>query len=227
MTVTDSALVLSRSKRLKAATQATHERLDSGIMARRPFSSRERYALFLLVQHRFHQDVDAFYRSAALGELLPALLERRRLELIELDLRDLGVAPENSRATPVSIGEQPIDVPTALGWLYVAEGSNLGAAFLLKQAGSLGLSETFGARHLVAAPEGRGLHWKTFTAALDAAPLSAMEEERAIAGARAAYQRVHKLVNELLVVAAESAGSLEADDGDPTRFHPDVKEGEG
>ena len=34
------------------------------------------------------------------------------------------------------------DIPTALGWLYVAEGSNLGAAFLIKEAEKLGLSET-------------------------------------------------------------------------------------
>ncbi|NEW85974.1 biliverdin-producing heme oxygenase [Rhodopseudomonas sp. WA056] len=205
----EAELALGRSKRLKSATQATHERLDTGIMARRPFANRERYALFLRVQHRFHQDVDAFYRSAALSALLPALAERRRLELIELDLRDLGVAPESSRATPAAIDE-PIDIPTALGWLYVAEGSNLGAAFLLKQAASLGLSETFGARHLAAAPEGRGLHWRTFTAALDAAPLSAAEEDRAIAGARAAYLRVQELVSELLVTAAEAPGDVAA-----------------
>lgn len=44
-------------------------------------------------------------------------------------------------------------------------------------------------------PKARGLHWKTFTTALDAVALSEMEEERAIAGARAAFTRGQELVN--------------------------------
>lgn len=88
------------------------------------------------------------------------------------------------------------DLPTALGWLYVAEGSNLGAAFLLKEAAKLGLSEAFGARHLAAAPEGRGLQWRTFTAALDALELSDDEEGRVVAGAEAAFRRVRGLVKD-------------------------------
>ncbi len=63
-----------------------------------------------------------------------------------------------------------------MGWLYVVEGSNLGAAFLLKDAAKLGLGEEFGARHLAGAPEGRGLHWRTFTAALDEIELTEEEE---------------------------------------------------
>ena len=83
------------------------------------------------------------------------------------------------------------------GWLYVAEGSNLGAAFLLKEAIRLELSETFGARHLAGAPEGRGLHWRTFTAALDSIALSQAEEDRVIAGAEAAFRRVQGLVDDI------------------------------
>ena len=78
----------------------------------------------------------------------------------------------------------------------MAEGSNLGAAFLLKAAQGLGLSETFGARHLAAAPEGRGLHWKTFTTALNGVSLTGAEEERVITGAQAAFSRVQGSVNE-------------------------------
>ncbi|MDP1908319.1 MAG: biliverdin-producing heme oxygenase, partial [Hyphomicrobium sp.] len=88
------------------------------------------------------------------------------------------------------------------GWLYVAEGSNLGAAFLLKEAEKLGLSDTSGARHLAGAPEGRGLHWRTFVAALDAVTLSAAEEQRAVAEAEAAFERVHALTEQLLPLRA-------------------------
>lgn len=74
-----------------------------------------------------------------------------------------------------------------LGWPYVAEGSNLGAAFLLKEAAKLGLSETFGARNLTGAPEGRGLNWRIFIAALDALEVLPVEDECVVAGAKFAF----------------------------------------
>lgn len=173
--------------RLKTGTRDVHGALDGRIMQGRPFESPERYGRFLLVQHDFHALVSPLYQHPDLAQLLPDLQQRDRLARIEADLRDLGIAvPESLRP----LAGEPADVATALGWLYVAEGSNLGAAFLLKAAREIGLSESFGARHLAAAPEGRGLHWKTFTAALDAVDLSAEDEARVIAGANTAFSRV-------------------------------------
>lgn len=186
--------VESRAKRLKDLTHTTHDRLDKSIMAGNPFASRERYALFVGVQHAFHREIDALYFDPTLDAVLPDLQGRRRFSLITQDLADLGVTPATIDTPPAFARGTSVDLPTALGWLYVAEGSNLGAAFLLKAAAGLGLSETFGARHLAAAPEGRGLHWKTFTAALDSLPLSEEAEARVTAGATAAFNRVHALV---------------------------------
>lgn len=183
-----------RASRLKAATHRAHERLDGSIMAARPFESRERYGLFLQVQHAFHREIDVLYSDPGLERLLPDLAGRRRLSDIECDLDDLGLAPSPTNPT---VFEGSVDIPTALGWLYVAEGSNLGAAFLLKAAAGLGLSADFGARHLAAAPEGRGLHWRTFTAALDALDLDDGADERVIAGAQSAFLRVQDWVDRL------------------------------
>jgi heme oxygenase (biliverdin-IX-beta and delta-forming) len=193
-----------RRHRLKAATNATHERLDARIMASGAFSSRERYGQFVLVQHGFHRDIDALYSNAALDGLLPDLAGRRRFGQICQDLDDLGLHAPAADAPPAFTGTDA-DLSTALGWLYVAEGSNLGAAFLLVAAERLGFSETFGARHLAPAPGGRGLHWRTFTAALDAVDLSAEEEHRVVAGADAAFARVRALVGELLALSAEDS----------------------
>ncbi len=193
--VLDNPASLPRAKRLKAATGATHDRLDKTIMAQEPFASRERYALFVKVQHAFHRDIDVLYDDAVLDALLPDLQGRRRLPQIEQDLSDLGALALIPEKPPAFIAGKPVDLPTALGWLYVAEGSNLGAAFLLKEALKIGLSETLGARHLAGAPEGRGLHWRTFTAALDAVPLSDEEEAHVVSGAEHAFRRVHLLVN--------------------------------
>ena len=80
----------------------------------------------------------------------------------------------------------------------MAEASTLGAAFLLKDAANLGLNKDFVARHLAGAPEGRGLHWRTFTAALDEIALNEEEEERAVAAASDAFRAVHAYAVEKL-----------------------------
>ena len=126
--------VSDRAKRLKEATHATHDRLDKSIMAHRPFESQARYGLFLKVQHQFHREIDALYANPVLDKLLPDLAGRRRLPLIEQDLADLRMTAPSSDTSPVFASNADADLPTALGWLYVAEGSNLGAAFLLKAA---------------------------------------------------------------------------------------------
>ena len=112
-------------------------------------------------------------------------------DFIAQDLADLTITAPDNADIRFSEDAAAFDLPEALGWLYVVEGSNLGAAFLLKDAAKLGLDETFGARHLAGAPEGRGLHWKTFVAALDAVELTADEENRMISGAEAAFHAVH------------------------------------
>lgn len=194
--MSDTSEDRSRSKRLKALTHDTHESLDQSIVARRPFEDLTRYARFLAVQYGFHRDIHALYDAPALRGLLPDLEERRRLADIVQDLEDVGATPPpSSAAARFSPGE--IDLPTALGWLYVAEGSNLGAAFLLKWSAALGLNETHGARHLAASPEGRARHWRGFTEALDAIELTEAEELRVVEGARAAFVRVHGLVRDV------------------------------
>lgn len=160
-------------------------------MAGRPFASRENYGRFLGVQHAFHSDLAPLYADPRLAEFISDLAARERLSAIGADLGDLGLPVP--RAGP-SQAPDPADLPEALGWLYVAEGSNLGAAFLLKMAAGLGLGEAFGARHLAGHPEGRAQHWRAFTAALDAVALSDHEEARAVAGAEAAFARVRDLV---------------------------------
>ena len=197
--IEQSSGALPRSKRLKRDTNTVHQRLDDAIMACDPFASRARYGLFLSVQHGFHRDIDALYDDPALAALLPDLHSRRRIAAIERDLGDLGMAKPIYLQAPVFDSDAPGDLPTALGALYVAEGSHLGAAFLLKEASAkLGLSTMFGARHLAGAHGGRGRHWRTFTAALDAVCLSDEAEMRVTAGAKAMFERVSCLVRQIL-----------------------------
>lgn len=193
MSASPMLLELSRSQRLKAATHGTHERLDQRIMRGEPFASLDNYRRFLRVQYRFHRDVAALYSLPVLQALLPDLQERQRLQELQQDLLDLG------EALPADDGhalQADIDPATALGWLYVVEGSNLGAAILFKLAAKIGLDAAHGARHLAGHPDGRARHWRRFTAALDGNALDAEQEQRMVAGATQAFQRVHGYVEQ-------------------------------
>ena len=189
------APALPRSARLKADTSATHDVLDKRIMASAPFDNQQNYARFLQAQYAFLRDVDALYDHAGLAALLPDLEQRRRYASIAADLHDLETSLPAESPTP-PFGKQ-LDLGTALGWLYVSEGSKLGAAVLYKLAGKIGLDEHFGARHLAGHPDGRARHWRDFTAVLDSAPLDADGEARLIEGARAAFMRMHGHVEAL------------------------------
>lgn len=186
------------SSRLRTETNVQHERMH-GLMAKAdPFASREGYARFVAAQYLFQRDVEALFEQPGMRDLVPDLDIRGRQEASELDLRDLN--------TPVPTGDIAsvgVKLPEALGWLYVSEGSTLGAAFLFKEANEkLQLTAEFGARNLAAYPEGRARAWKAFVKSMDESGYSQEDQDKVVAGANAAYDRFGQLL--------ESFFSLEA-----------------
>jgi heme oxygenase len=80
--------------------------------------------------------------------------------------------------------------------LFVSEGSKLGAAFLIKRAVGLGLSETFGARHLGEPAGGRAEGWKSFVKTLDGLAFTAQEEAEVEKAAVDAFNRFTVLLEQ-------------------------------
>lgn len=181
-----TSLPPTRSQRLKAATTDLHDRLDTRIMALDPFAAPERYVRFLRVQQAFHVALAPLYTDPALQGLVPDLAERDRSAAIAADLSAVALPPPE---VPDAASVAASDVPAALGWLYVAEGSALGAAFLIKAAQRIGFDADHGARHLAGHPDGRAAHWRRFTAAIDDAAMTEADEARMIDAARAAFAR--------------------------------------
>ncbi|MCJ1885920.1 biliverdin-producing heme oxygenase [Pseudomonas sp. LA21] len=179
-----------RSQRLNALTHAPHGRLDHAVKARDPFYSRENFARFVVAQYLFQSELQALYQDAELGKLFPDLPQRCRAEQARLDLADL----DTEVPAPVAGALANPSRAHALGWLFVSEGSKLGAAFLIKRVAALGLDENSGARHLGEPEGGRAEGWKRFTRALDALQLSEAEERDAEAGAIAAFERFAHLL---------------------------------
>jgi len=189
---------------LKQETTTTHESLDKRIMALNPFADRQGYAQFVRTQARLHRVVSNWYQHESMQQQLPQLRQRDRLDAVLQDCHDFAISTEQlAQDQQAAEAMQVSDPYAAIGWLYTVEGSNLGAAFLLKYARTqLDLSEDFGARHLAAHKDGRGLHWRQFKAALDGLQLTEEQRQSALTGARQAFTFARNNVEQLLAPLA-------------------------
>lgn len=180
-----------RSQRLNQITHGPHERLDKAVKAHAPFETLASYTRFLTAQYLFQEELKALYNDPQLIQIVPDLPQRCRAEQARADLIDLQVSvPE-----PVAGAVQDPSVAEALGWLFVSEGSKLGAAFLIKRAVALDLSDSFGARHLGEPAGGRAYGWKRFVRILDELPLNPNQEQQIDKGAIAAFERFNELLD--------------------------------
>lgn len=177
----NTATDCSISARLKAETSHEHDRMEVLMAQAKVFDSRENYIKFTLSQYYFQKDIEHLYTYPEVSKLIPDLEIRGRSEAALKDLKDLDAIPKG-KSDLTSI--KSVDYLQALGWIYVSEGSTLGAAFLFKEAQSkLGLSETFGASNLAAYPEGRMRVWKRFKQALDQADFTQDQQNKIVDGA--------------------------------------------
>lgn len=190
-----------RSQRLNQITTAPHTRLDALVKAHAPFETQPNFARFVVAQYLFQSELVALYNDADLIKIVPDLAERCRADAARLDLADL----DSDIPAPVPGAVQNPSKAEALGWLFVSEGSKLGAAFLIKRAVGLGLSETFGARHLGEPAGGRAEGWKRFTRTLDSLEFSAEEEAAVEKGAINAFMRFTVLLEQAYATAPELA----------------------
>jgi len=193
-----------RSQRLNQITTEPHTRLDALVKAHAPFETQPNFARFVVAQYLFQSELVALYNDADLIKIVPDLAERCRADAARLDLADLADLDTDVPA-PVPGAVQNPSKAEALGWLFVSEGSKLGAAFLIKRAVGLGLSETFGARHLGEPAGGRAEGWKRFTRTLDSLEFSAKEEADVEKGAINAFMRFTVLLEQAYATAPELA----------------------
>jgi heme oxygenase len=189
--LTESVVPSLRSQRLNHVTHAPHAVLDQLVKAKAPFDSLEGFGRFVTAQYLFQAELEGLYQDLHLRTCFADLPERCRAAEALADLIDLGITPP----LPVPGAPAALTFGESLGWIFVSEGSKLGAAFLIKRAEALGLSATWGARHLAEPEGGRAAGWKAFTRALDTLELSPDNEAHAQAGALAAFERFTVLLH--------------------------------
>jgi len=190
-----------RSQRLNQITNEPHSKLDALVKAHAPFETPANFARFVVAQYLFQSELVSLYNDAELTAIVPDLPARCRADAAKADLADL----DTDVPAPVAGALKNPTKAEALGWIFVSEGSKLGAAFLIKRAVGLGLSETFGARHLGEPAGGRAEGWKSFVKTLDGLAFSAQEEAEVEKGAIDAFNRFTVLLEQAYSTTAEPA----------------------
>lgn len=168
---------------LRDQTRTTHEKLDYYLTNLGLFNNITLYKKFLTLQYYIHQEATQLYTNPSLSKIIPDLPDRNRFEKVKEDLQDLQLALPTPLPSNLAIDNNS----KAIGFLYVVEGSKLGANTLLKRVEKIGLSETYGARHMGPDKEGRGTSWKKFQTSINHAKLDIHD---AIESAKATFNQI-------------------------------------
>jgi heme oxygenase len=117
--------------RLRAETRPAHDRLEAELDVLAQCRTDAAYASLLALLHGVHSRLEP-----ALDAVAPAVLDdwpdRRKLHLLDQDLRQLGVDPAS---VPATAQLPSLSSPArTLGVLYVVEGATLGGAVIARAA---------------------------------------------------------------------------------------------
>ena len=170
--------VSSLHARLRTETAPAHERLERSLALLRLPLDRDRFTALLVRFHGFHRA----WEPALAGRLPVAFVPAPRVPLIEQDLRALGLGDEAIGAIPLcaqaaALGDHP---DSALGSVYVLEGSTLGGRVISRHFGQASWWPPAGLRYFDPYGEQTASRWRQTLAQLAAAGGDA---DRIVAGA--------------------------------------------
>ncbi len=198
--------------RLKAASEDLHRMAEGRDLQRllvRGTLPRPLYETYLAQMHLVHTALEDRIREVTREHPAFASVLRdyhRREPQLRADLVFLGgevaqIEPlPAARALIEHIDREAADCPVALlGMLYVLEGSTNGSKFIARSIGkAYGLSAGPGLSYLDPHGDLQRDRWLTFKQDMNAVDLSENEKTRIIAAARATFQAVADLSDELM-----------------------------
>lgn len=171
--------------RLRRETQAAHQRLEDSLALLDGAPDRERFTQALRAFLGFHAAWEP--AVAASPGTAGAFEGRSRLPHLRRDLLALGEAPETLARLPRCDAAAGLaDAPaSALGSLYVMEGSTLGGQVLARAVAGAGWGPAGGLTYFNPYGMETGRRWRALQAELNAAPRG--EHDAVVAGAQATF----------------------------------------
>lgn len=191
-------LEMSRASLMQALRQGTaieHKAVEQSLKLMRDDVSLDDVRAYLLLMWRVHVNLESQLGDVPrLAQVLPDLDQRRRLALTEQALLSLGVsgAQLDAQAPRVELPRLR-DVETALGALYVLEGSTLGGRIIRRHLEALLGAQCAGALAYLMPYSDLSEMWKRFGAAVDAYGKSHPQSvPRIVAAAVSVFQGIQR-----------------------------------
>ena len=181
---------MSATAELRAATWASHQRLEKRLDVKTRFMFAEAYRAHLEKMWGFCAAIERRLGRHAFGAALADYEKRRKVPLLMQDLMALGAERERLMRLPhCETVPECADPATAFGCMYVLEGATLGGRTLLPLVESrLGLTAERGAAYLASYGEDVASMWRGFGAALDAWCEAPERRARAVLAAVATFE---------------------------------------
>lgn len=155
---------------LKRATDEAHARVEGIVQNAGMFGSREGFRRYLTATFDMRTRYERLLDRNGAERVWPEWPGRRIAGLVAQDSADLGGAdPGGGTDMPAENVQSTLSPGEIIGILYVLEGSSLGARVLVKSVADMGLTATFGARHLFKQAGDRDA-WRSFVSMMLAAP---------------------------------------------------------
>jgi heme oxygenase len=172
---------------LKSSTTADHRRVEAAMPSLAELARPEGYAWSLRAMHRFFLTWEApLFEALAHADDRLTLAERGKLSLLSADLESLRLPPLRAPCAPP--GDVTASVATALGAMYVLEGSTLGGRVIERHcAGPLGVSPAHGGAFYHGYGARTGSLWQTCGAVLESQDTDARARTAMLHGARACF----------------------------------------
>ncbi|HYF66141.1 MAG TPA: biliverdin-producing heme oxygenase [Herpetosiphonaceae bacterium] len=172
---------------IKDATRAEHQALEATVDILGRLGSLEDYRALLARFWGFYAPLEPLLHGRPeWGERAMDVAGRRKVPLIERDLRDLGATPASLAALP-----RCADLPAAasfaraLGCMYVLEGATLGGQLISREVrGRLALTPERGCGFFASYGDQVGPMWRAFQGWLLRSATDAESAREMMAGAR-------------------------------------------
>ncbi|MEL1252251.1 biliverdin-producing heme oxygenase [Flavobacterium sp. DGU38] len=189
---TDSTLISSDFLNdLKTQTAHSHKKLEALPISLSIVSQDmkiEEYINYLSLMHDVHQDTENIIYPM-LSEIVKDLDQRKKRYLIEDDLLFLNYKKNHLSKV---FQDTDINIPFALGVLYVIEGSTLGGRFILKNVSKFPeLSGNNGTSYFNGYGDKTGSYWKAFLNILSGYERDFNCGDEIIKGAKYAFDSIH------------------------------------
>jgi heme oxygenase (biliverdin-IX-beta and delta-forming) len=176
-------------ERLKRETADVHRRLETELGLLDPALSLTRYRQILELFFGFYAPLERGMVCLASAGIAPGFPLRDRTQLIESDLRSIGLSPQEVARLP-----RCTELPRLSSWeelaggLYVIEGASLGGQFIApKLRKQLGVAKSSGTSFLTGDGDGTRARWSLFLAWLEGLVRGGAVTDEIVTSARATF----------------------------------------